>query len=103
MQKCTLFVLTSKLETFGCVLTEAQACGKPVVTTACGGPETIISENSGIMVDSFSPEQFAQAIKSVICGQKKFNGDFIRARICRLFGKKVFVKKTLACYKSLLN
>ncbi len=44
-EECDLLVLPSKIETFGCVLTEAMACGKPVVATRSGGPEDIITED----------------------------------------------------------
>ena len=39
MQACDGFILPSWAETFGLVLGEALACGRPVVATRCGGPE----------------------------------------------------------------
>lgn len=44
-------VLTSRQETFGMGLVEAMACGVPVVSTACGGPEEIIADGgTGFLV-----------------------------------------------------
>jgi glycosyltransferase involved in cell wall biosynthesis len=41
--ECDLFALSSDSETFGVVLIEALASGKPVVCTDCGGPRDIIT------------------------------------------------------------
>jgi glycosyltransferase involved in cell wall biosynthesis len=50
MQGCDVFVLPSHYETFGVVLIEALGCGKPVLSTACGGPESIIKPDNGLIV-----------------------------------------------------
>lgn len=42
-EDCDLLALSSRSETFGVVLIEALACGKPVVATRCGGPESIVT------------------------------------------------------------
>lgn len=39
---CDLLAITSRTETFGLAALEALACGKPVVSTRCGGPEEIV-------------------------------------------------------------
>ena len=65
-----LFVLPSRapeLETFGIVLLEAMACGRPVVTTKIAGmAEDIIRSSSGIIVEPDSPGELATAILSIL-------------------------------------
>ena len=43
-QGAALFVLSSDEEGLGLVILEAMACGLPIASTRCGGPDQIISE-----------------------------------------------------------
>lgn len=49
-QHALCFVLSSAEEGLGIVIQEAMACGRPVLSTRCGGPETlIVDEKTGIL------------------------------------------------------
>jgi glycosyltransferase involved in cell wall biosynthesis len=50
-QNAEVFVLSSSQEGLGISMLEALACGLPVVSTKCGGPESVItSGDNGILV-----------------------------------------------------
>ncbi len=42
-------VLCSEIETFGVVLIESLSRGKPVIATRCGGPESIVNSENGLL------------------------------------------------------
>jgi len=65
-EETDLLVLSSQSETFGCVVTEALACGKPVVSTRSGGPEDIVTADFlGELCVNNHPEALARAIIKV--------------------------------------
>ncbi len=60
-----VFVLPSRVETFGVVVIEALAAGLPVVCTRSGGPETLVSQDTGLVVDDIGPE-FEASIRTAL-------------------------------------
>ncbi|PHS21661.1 MAG: hypothetical protein COA84_15450 [Robiginitomaculum sp.] len=60
-QGASVFTLSSNEEGLGLVLLEAMACGTPVISTKCGGPDGIISDGvDGFLVPIGDAEQMAQ-------------------------------------------
>jgi glycosyltransferase involved in cell wall biosynthesis len=75
-------------EDFGIVPLEAQACGTPVVAYARGGAlETVIQNETGILVDEPSPEAFADALRDA--ATRAFDPAAIR-RHAERFGRARF-------------
>jgi glycosyltransferase involved in cell wall biosynthesis len=63
----SIFVLSSNEEGLGIVLIEAMASGIPVISTACGGPETIISNNhNGFLVPVDNSETLASKMQILL-------------------------------------
>ncbi|OIO43268.1 glycosyl transferase family 1 [Candidatus Pacearchaeota archaeon CG10_big_fil_rev_8_21_14_0_10_31_9] len=52
LQACDIYAGPSRLEGFGMIQLEAQACGKPVISIDVGGPkDVILHEKTGFLVD----------------------------------------------------
>ena len=61
-----MLVLPSFSESFGLVLIEALACGKPVIGSDVGGIKEIITPEVGLLIDPNSPETISDAIDKMI-------------------------------------
>lgn len=67
-QNASIFVLTSRMESFGMVLAEAMCHGVPAVAFDCDtGPRHVITNNEdGILVDTENTLQMSKAISKLI-------------------------------------
>ncbi len=57
-------ILPSHYEPFGLVVTEALACGTPVIISEFVGAKDVLDEKSGIILPDISPEGIKKAIES---------------------------------------
>lgn len=101
MQACDVFVLSSLHETFGVVLGEAMACGKPVISTRCGGPEFVVNDQTGVLVDVANPQALADAMADFILDRKAFDPRQVRASVVERFSPEAFVRNVSAVYEQL--
>lgn len=58
---CHCAVCSSYRETFGVVVIEALACGRPVIATRCGGPEAIVGAEDGVLCEPDNESALAEA------------------------------------------
>ena len=74
-------VVPSLSETFGLVCAEALACGRPVVSTLCGGPEEVVPPGGGLFVPVGDPAAMAKAMDAVASGGFLFEAKAARAYV----------------------
>ena len=101
MQSCDVFVLPSLHETFGIVLGEAMSCGKPVIATRCGGPEFVVTDDSGCLVDVADPAALAEVMSRFIDGRLTFDSESVRSSVVSRFGVDSFLRQTSDLYQRL--
>lgn len=96
------FVLSSLHETFGVVLIEALALGKPVVATRCGGPESIVEPGDGILVDPDSVEELARGMKELWNSSGQYDAGALRDSCRRRFSASCLAERLCTTYQSAL-
>lgn len=103
IKKSDAFVLSSNYETFGVVVIEALALGKPVIATRCGGPESIIVPEVGYLVEKNSVESLAQAMNELYENKDRYSADDIRNYCRDNFSEKVVNNKLINVYTDILD
>ena len=82
-----IVVVPSLQEAFGLVVSEAMACGKPVIGTKIGGiPDQIINGYNGFLVQPRNPTEIAEKILWLISNPKE-------AKHMSMNGRKIVEKK----------
>ena len=98
MNGCDCFVCSSRTEMLSCVLHECAACGKPAVATRCGGPQDILTEESGLLVPVDDSQAMAEAMLTMMETADRYDPERIRDSILERFGiDSVCDKLTAAC------
>lgn len=98
--------MSNRPEPFGLVVSEAMACGKPIVAMAEGGPlEIVTEEETGFLVPPRNPEAAAEKIKLLVQDADMRNrfGIAGRQRAVSEFSAHACAGKYLALYEQLLN
>lgn len=100
---CHVYVMPSRHETFGVVYAEAIASGKPVIATRCGGPESIVNDMNGRLVDVGDIGGLSEAMKDVAAHWDRFDPAAIRRDFERRFSRPAVVAQLRALYDSVLR
>jgi glycosyltransferase involved in cell wall biosynthesis len=104
MRRCGLVAVTStRRETFCAVAAEALACGTPLVTTRCGGPEEFVTPEDGVMVPADDPAALADGIRQALDHYDRFDGAAIRERIVERFGRAAWTRRAMSLYDRVVS
>ncbi len=99
MQDANCFVLSSSYEAFGVVLIEAMSTGLPVIATRSGGPESILDESLGYLVDPGNTGELTEAMLKMINEYDRFSQQNIREKTLRRYGSPIITEKYLDVFE----
>lgn len=96
-------VISSESETFGVVAIEAMSCGKPVLTTNCGGPGEIVTDPALGIVSGFGEHEYSNSLLQMCNRLSAFDANLIR-RVTELrFSRSAFLAKLLDAYQNAID
>ncbi len=103
MQQSAMLVSPSRSESLGMVVMEALACGTPVVATRSGGPQEILREETGVLVETENPEALARGIEHVLQHADRYRPAALRAYVLSRFGADVAGARIAELYSQVLR
>lgn len=103
MQLANLFILPSRFEAFGVVLIEAMATGCPVISTYSGGPEFIVKESDGMLVEPENIGELVRAMSSIYENYENYVPAAIRQDVVNNYTEEVIRDRYHQLIKEILN
>ena len=74
-----VLILNSYFETFSIICAEALLCGIPIISTKCGGPESFLNDETGILIDCDSNNQLIKAMKDMVTNYDKYEPEKLKS------------------------
>lgn len=98
--KSDIFAMASHFDTFGVVFIEALSSGLPIVGTKCGGPDSFITPDLGILVPIKEVESFSEALVYVAENLKRYSKDRIRENAVNKYSNRFVAEQISREYSS---
>ena len=101
MRNCNAFVLPSRFETFGVVLIEALASGKPIISTRNGGGNDIVNDINGLLVNIDDIDELGEKMFYMYKKYNKYDSYLIRENCINKYSEEKVIQKLLNIYKEI--
>ncbi len=101
-----LFIIPSRIESFGQTAAEAQSCGTPVAGFNIGGLKDIIKhDKNGILIEPFNTKKMAIAIENLLKDEEKILrfSKASRENALHNWDNKKIAESHISFYKKVLN
>jgi alpha-1,6-mannosyltransferase len=102
LSSCDALVHAGTQETFGLVLIEAMACGRPVVGVRAGSVPELIEPSIGLLAEPNDPASLAEAVAALYERDLDAMGQTARARVLERFTWGQAFERQMAAYASVL-
>ena len=96
-------VLASQYETFGVVVIEALALGKPVIATRCGGPNRIVRPQDGLLIPPDDVDAIAQAMRHIRTNRNQYDAQGIRQACIDRYGETAIAEQLETFYEQICS
>ena len=101
-----IFVIPSRIESFGQTASEAQSCGTPVIGFDIGGlKDIVVNKESGLLIEPYNCKKMAKGIENILSDRNKISkfSEASRANALKNFNYKKVAKSHIDFYKDILN
>lgn len=98
-----VFVLPSRFETFGVVFIEALSSGKPIIASRCGGPEDIVTEKNGLLVNVEDIDGLSNAMKYIYMNYSNYDEEEIRLDCNKRFSENSIMNELEIYYSEVIK
>lgn len=98
LKQMDFLVSASKFESFGCSVAEAMMVGKPVVATRSGGTESIVTKETGMLIEKENVKALYEGIEDMISNYGKYDSVAIKNYARSRFDIDLISKKYLNIY-----
>lgn len=96
-------ISASRFETFGLTLAEAMACGRPVIATRSGGPESFVTPETGLLVPVNDVPALGRAMQQMVTHYDQYDPARIRAYSVDRFSEAAIVRRLEAIYADIIR
>lgn len=103
LQKSDCLVLPSEVETFGLALIEGMATGLPVIATRCGGPQDIVTEETGLLVPVNDEAALCRVMRTIMDNYGNYEPEKIRRYVIEKFGEQTYAAAFKAVFDELVS
>jgi glycosyltransferase involved in cell wall biosynthesis len=103
IKACHCLVLPSHFETFGVVLIEALVQGRPVIASACGGPNCVIDRSNGLLVPPRNIDALAVALKKMKQTHNEYSPASLQRDVLERFGRIRLLRDLESAYDDCLR
>lgn len=102
LQQSHALVLPSLHEALPLVVIEALASGRPVISTSCGGPEFMLDDSNGIVVEPGQVAPLADAIIQMLTNLSRYDANLIATDAANRYSYEAVTAALTEVYRSLV-
>ncbi|MDW2113372.1 glycosyltransferase [Vibrio sp. 1731] len=98
-----VYIVSSRSETANVSMLEAMSCGVPVITTSCGGPESLLTDKVSIVVKRAHEKELHEAIMKLQEKKLKFEATIVKQFVKDNYSTEVMANKISNLYSDIVS